>query len=89
MTIRTATQHCRGRRAAIGALLGGITLATSAEAQGSPKRRGEAERDLRQLSALAEAQHAEIAKLRWALGLNPEGALGPSAGTAGREGTRR
>ena len=72
MSIWTAIRYCRGRRAAIGALLGGVALATTAEAQGKPKRPNEAERELRALSALVEAQHVEIAKLRQALGLNPD-----------------
>jgi hypothetical protein len=61
------------RRAAIGAVLSGLSFMTSAEARETSKRhpRGrDADIDLQNLSALVEAQQIEIGKLRQALGLN-------------------
>jgi hypothetical protein len=65
---------CDARRTTLGAILGSALLATPAVAREDPQRRNRAqeiERDIQNLSALIEAQQAEIAKLRQALGLNP------------------
>ncbi|MDO9709258.1 hypothetical protein [Paracraurococcus lichenis] len=67
--------HAHWRRTVLGGILG-CTVITAAEARERPRPDPrEYERDVAQLSALVETQQAEIAKLRRALGLHPDGQM--------------